>query len=179
MKTLLRRATCASLIFSAGGCTILSPWPTMELIKAAGTATSTAIALAPTQATDTVYHPHSRRRFWCIELNREAQVTDIVAALQNELQSQGVESKLYEAGNVPSDCPAVLHYMAWLRWDQPLWSNEYQPYLQAASLTLRSGEGEVLATTRYEIDQLGTGKWASTRKKMSPLVRALLTGFNS
>ena len=144
-----------------------------------GTATSVAISMAPTQATDTVYHPHSRRRFWCIELNRDAQVTDIVPALQNELQSQGVESRLYEAGNTPPDCPAVLHYMAWLRWDQPLWRSDYQPYLQAASLTLRSGEGEVLATTRYELDLLGTGKWASTRKKMGPLVRALLTGFNS
>jgi hypothetical protein len=160
------------------GCSILSPVPAFELAKAMGTTASVAVQLGPGQATDTVVHPHRRASFWCIELNRESQALDLVPALQNELQAQGVESRLYEAGNTPTDCPAVLQYNAYLRWDQPLWSNEYQSYLYAATLTLRGNGGEVLATSRYEIDLLGTSKWAGTRKKIAPVVKALLTGFN-
>jgi hypothetical protein len=160
-------------------CSIISPMPAFELAKAMGTAASTAISLAPTEATDTVYHLHRKASFWCIEINRESQVLDIVPAIQNELQGQGVESRLYEVGNTPPDCPAVLQYNGYLRWDLPLWGKDYQAYLHAATLTLRSNSGEVLASTRYELDSLGTGKWASTRKKMAPLVKALITGFNS
>lgn len=152
--------------------------PTVELVKAVGSASSTALALGPSRASDTVYHPHDASRFWCIELNRDSQVADIVPAIQSELQGLGIDSRLYESGSLPLDCAAVLHYAAWQRWDQPLWSSDYQPYVYAAALTLRNANGEVLATTRYALDSLGTGKWAATQRKMAPLVKALVTGFN-
>lgn len=174
----MRALFTTSLAALFGGCSILSPMPAIELAKAVGSASSTALALGPSRASGTVYHPHPGSRFWCIEFNRDTQVADIVPALQSELQGLGIDSRLYERGSMPLDCATVLHYAAWQRWDQPLWRNDYQPYVYAAALTLRNGNGEVLATTRYELDALGTGKWAGTQRKMAPLVRALVTGFN-
>lgn len=160
------------------GCSIVTPVPTWELAKTLGAASTAALQVGPTSASGTVVHPHPAATRWCIELNRETQVSDIVPALQQELQAQGIESRVYEPGRVPAECPAQLSYAAWLRWEQPMWSSEFQPYVYAAALTLRDSAGAVLGSTRYELDGVGLGKWSSTRKKMAPLVRALLTGFD-
>lgn len=161
-----------------GGCSIVTPVPTWELAKTLGAASAAALQIGPTSATDTVVHPHAPAAQWCIEVNRDSQVQDIVPALQQELQVHGIQSRLYEVGQVPPDCPAQLSYAAWLRWEQPMWSSDYQPYVYAATLTLRGPGGDVLGSTRYELGQVGIGKWASTRQKMAPLVKALLTGHD-
>lgn len=174
-----RNIISALLTAALSGCSIVTPVPTWELAKTLGAVSTAALQIGPTSATDTVVHPHLPVQRWCIEINRETQVQDIVPALQQELQTHGIESRLYEAGQLPADCPAQLSYAAWLRWEQPMWSSQFQPYVYAATLTLRSPGGAVLGSTRYEVDTVGLGKWAATRKKMAPLVRALLTGYDS
>ena len=175
----LRRLFLSALA-AAGlpACSIVTPVPAWELAKVMGAASTAALQVGPNRATDTVLHPHVATRHWCIELNRATQVSDIVPALQRELQTHGIESRVYEVGQTPPDCPSLLQYTAWLRWEQPMWSSEFQTYLSSATLTLRGVDGAVLATTTYEVNSLGIGKWASTQRKMAPLVLALLTGLD-
>lgn len=180
-KTVPRLPVLVFSILAAAGlpaCSIVSPVPTWELAKTVGAASTAALQIGPIRATDTVLHPHTTPRRWCIEINHDTQVPDIVPALQRELQGHGIESRVFETGQAPLDCAALLQYAAWLRWDQPMWSSEFQTYLSDATLTLRGVDGTVLATTRYEVNGMGIGKWASTQRKMAPLVLALLTGMD-
>ncbi|UXH79210.1 cell division protein FtsI [Roseateles amylovorans] len=164
-----------------GGCSVLSPLPAWELVKATGTATSAAIATAaPAKASHTVHHGDAPVRDLCIEYNRNAPLEDLVPALQAELRGQGVESRVYEPGTGLQQCGVWLRYVATIEWGVPPMASGYRPNLSAAALSLHRADGTLMATSSYQIDQnLGLARWAPTRHKIAPVVKALITGFES
>jgi len=159
------------------GCALVSPVPLFELTKATGAAIAVAIPYGSTHASDTVHHGHAPFDTLCIELNPETHSREFLPALQAELKQQRVESRLYE-GTLPAGCKVSLKYSAYIDWGIPPLGTEYQSYLASMTLVLRGDDGTVLSSSAYETDTaLGWGKWSSTRAKLSPVVTALLTGF--
>ena len=162
------------------GCAVVSPAPTWELFKAAGGLVHTAVALGPTQASHTIYHLHATFRDVCIEYNPQTQVGDVVPSLQAELRSHGIESRVFERFTAPPQCDIWLRYTADVDWGIPPFGDRYKPFVLAAALTLQKTNGLVLSSSQYQLDTtLGMGKWAPTRDKLSPVVTALITGFQN
>jgi hypothetical protein len=164
-----------------GGCGILSPLPAWELVKATGTATSTALATAaPAKASNTVHHGDAPVRDVCIEFNRNAPLEDLVPSLQAELRRQGVESRVYEPGTGLQQCGVWLRYVATIEWGVPPMASAYRANLSAASLSLHRSDGTLLSTSSYQAEEnYGIARWAGTRNKIAPVVKALITGFES
>lgn len=164
-----------------GGCSVLSPLPAWELVKATGTATSAALAsTAPIKASNTVHHGDAPVRDVCIEFNRNAPLEDLVPAMQAELRGQGVDSRVYEPGDGLRHCGVWLRYVATIEWGVPPLGSGYRPNLSAAALSLHRADGTLMATSSYQVDQnMGLGRWNSTRNKIAPVVKALITGFES
>ena len=166
--------------FLQAGCAVVSPAPTWELFKAAGGLVHTAVALGPTKASHTIYHLHATFRDVCIEYNPQTQVSDVVPTLQAELRSHGVESRVFERFTTPAQCDIWLRYTAEVDWGIPPFGDRYKPFVNAAALTLQKTNGAVLSSSQYQLDTtLGMGKWAPTRDKLSPVVTALITGFQN
>lgn len=160
------------------GCSILSPVPTWELLKATGTLSSTAIQSQPGEASNTVYHAHAPFKELCIEFNPQAQMADVVPALQTALLQHHIESRVYENLAVSNKCDVWLKYSALIEWDTQSFSDTYVPYISSAALTLQSSSGLILASSNYVLDTtIGRSKWASTRDKLGPVVTALITGL--
>lgn len=174
-----RLLAAATACLGLAACSMLSPIPTWELVKATGTASSLAISRAPSHASDTVHYGDAPVKRLCIEFNRNAPLPDLVPALQAELHAQGVASRVYEAGAGADDCAVWLRYAAAVDWDVPPFGNESRPYLSAASMSLQRAGGPLLASSGYRVDDAGFGasKWATTRTKLAPVVRALIQGF--
>lgn len=159
------------------GCSIISPVPAIELIKAAGGAAHHAVMYGPSQARNTVFHESMKLSKLCIEYRPDGHIVDFVPALQAELKKHEVDSRVYEAGTPLETCGAWLKYSAAIAWDTTLFGNEYQPYLRQAALTLQTSSGRTLASSQYRLEGLlEAGKWSSTRDKLAPVVSALLTG---
>ncbi|WP_298009271.1 cell division protein FtsI [uncultured Aquabacterium sp.] len=170
----IRAAGCGALL-ALSGCSLLSISPTVEVVKAAGLAASNVLHTAPTSARDVVWHPHPAYDNLCIELNRVAHPHDVVPSIQAELAALGVQSRVYEASGVPFTCRVVLSYTAFIQWEVPTFGTDAEPYLAMASLTVRE-QGRVLANASFALDAMGFGKWAATRSKLAPLVRAVVRG---
>lgn len=165
-----------------GGCSLLSPLPAWELIKAGGTAAHSAVATSrPAHASNTVHHGDAPVRDVCIEFNPNAPLEDLVPALQAELRSQGVDSRVYEAGAGQQQCTVWLRYAATIEWGIPPMGSSYRPNLSAAAVSLHRADGRLMSTSSYlQQDQnFGLGRWASTRHKVAPVVKALITGFET
>lgn len=179
---LLRRAAVA-LAASAllPGCTLLSPMPTIELAKATAGLATVAIAQGPTHASQTVFQGAALPARVCIEYNRSLALPEFVPALMSALQGYDVPARVFDAGANPGDavCPAWLRYQGLQQWDKPPLSDQVRPFLAQATLSLHDAGGRLLAASSYQSDEaaLGMGRWASTRSKLAPVVRALLTGF--
>jgi hypothetical protein len=176
----VRRAS--ALVLSAAallpGCSIVSPVPALELMKAAGGAVHHAILYGPSQASNTVFHDSPGVSTLCIEYRPDAQIVDFVPSLQAELKKHSIDSRVYESGTPLEICKAWVKYSASIDWDTALFGGEYRPYLRQASLTLQTSNGRTLASSQYRLDgMLEAGKWSSTRDKLAPVVSALLTGF--
>lgn len=171
-------ATAAACALQAG-CSIVSPEPTWELIKATGGLASVALSQASTKASNTIYHLHAPFKSVCIEFNPQTQVPDIIPALQAELRGRGIESRVYDnPAAVARLCNVWLEYSVQFDWGMPPLSSDYRPYINSVRLSLRSDKGQVLSTSEYQLDSLlGIGKWANTRAKVGPVVAALVTGF--
>lgn len=162
------------------GCSVVSPDPAWELFKATGSLLSAGVALGPTKASHTVYHLHAPFKSVCIEYNPQTQVPDVVPTLQAELRNHGIESRVYEELSTPLQCGIWLKYTANLDWGIPPFGDRYKPFVNAAALTLQTTNGLVLSTSSYQLDTtMGVGKWAPTREKLSPVVTALITGFEN
>lgn len=163
------------------GCSLLSPMPTVELAKATAGMATMAIGQGPTRATQTVFHDATLPERVCIEYNRSLALPEFVPALIAELREHEVQARVFEAGVRPGDeaCPAWVHYQGLQQWDKPPLSDQIRPYLAQATLSLHDAGGRLMAASSYRSDDaaLGMGKWASTRNKLAPVVRALLTGF--
>lgn len=176
----LRASSMLMLAASMSGCAIVSSAPTWELIKAGGSATSTALSQRPGRAQNTVHHGDAPVRELCIAFNRQAPAPDLVPALQAELRQQGVSSRVYEAGIEPAACRHWLRYTASVDWGVPPLGKQYQPFLSSAALSLHKADGRLLASSSYAVDeQFGLSRWASTRAKVAAVVKALITGFES
>jgi hypothetical protein len=161
------------------GCSILSPAPVIELVKAGGAAAASAIATGPSSAKNTVYHEHRSLDAVCVEYNPQTPDPDIVPALQAELKIHEVDSRVFEAGGTPDSCHFVLSYTADIEWGTPPLASGYKSYIRDATLTLRDEQGKVLASSAYSLDgAFQMGKWAPSRSKLAPVVTALVTGFD-
>ena len=179
-RPVLRALVAAAALPLLGGCTLLSPWPTLELIKGAGVATSTALAYAPVKATQTVHHGDAPVRGLCVEYNRDMPLDELVPALQAELKTLGVTSRVYEAGTGLQACQFWLRYVVSIEWAVPPLGREYRAYMSSAALSLHRADGTLMASSAYAADQdYGSGRWASTRRKIAPVVKAVITGFES
>ena len=171
----------AVIVLSAlSGCAVLAPLQALGLLKAADVAGSTALNYAPSKAINTVHHGDAPLHSVCIEYNQRAQLEDLVPALQQELSEQGVSSRVYEDGSGLQECPVWLRYSATIEWGLPPLGNTYRPYLSSASLSLHRANGSLMATSAYAVDtDYGVSKWSTTRRKLAPVVKAVITGFTS
>ncbi|MDH0865249.1 cell division protein FtsI [Mitsuaria sp. GD03876] len=180
-RRLLRTALPAAAALATGGCTLLSPMPSIELAKATAGMATVAIGQGPVHATQTVFHGEALPPRVCIEYNRALALPEFVPALIAELREHEVQARVFEPGVRPGDeaCPAWVHYQGLQQWDRPPLSEQIRPYLAQATLSLHDAGGRLMAASSYRADDatLGLGKWASTRNKLAPVVRALLTGF--
>ena len=168
-----------SVVLTAGlgGCSIFSAAPTLELIKAAGTATSYALAGIPAKAQDTVVHPHDRIDMVCIAWNPQVPQADFVPALQTALVKQKVNSRVYDGPATPQQCPVWLYYSARMDWGTPPWGTSPQLYVTQATLSLRKPDGTLLSSSHYVLNgAFQLGKWAAVSDLIQPVVVALLDG---
>lgn len=178
LRPVAAMASAITVALLQAGCSVITPEPTWELLKAAGSLIGTAVAVGPTKASNTVYHLHPTFKDLCIEYNPQAQVPDVVPTLQAALRTHGVESRVFERHSMPAQCEIWLRYTAEVEWGIPPFGDRYKPYVNAAALTLQKTNGPVLSSSSYELDTtMGMGKWAPTRDKLAPVVSALLTGF--
>lgn len=159
------------------GCSVFSAEPLWELAKAGGALVQGAVTeVAPGQARDTVVYAHGPIQRLCVEYNRSSQAADLLPALVAELQAQHIESRVYEAGGRNDQCDVWLRYTASIQWAVPPTGSDYRPYLDRATLVLNGADGRVLATSSFVLDDglMSMGRWASTRDKLAPAVKALV-----
>jgi hypothetical protein len=177
------RAHCASasLVLAAAtalpGCSLLS---TLELVNLAGQVAHTGSKyLTPARSSNTVHFGAAVPREACIEHNPLVPVADMLPALQAELSDRGVHSRVLPAeSEVP--CATWIRYAAVIEWDVPPLEQHYRPYLSQASLSMLGADRRLLSQSEYRFEgALAFSKWTSTRKKLSPVVHSLLTGFES
>ncbi|MDI4633524.1 cell division protein FtsI [Pelomonas sp. V22] len=161
-------------------CSVMAPLQAWGLVKAADVAGTTAIAYAPGKAINTVHHGEPVMQSLCIEYNRATQLEDLVPALQLELREQGVSSRVYEPGSGQQECRYWLRYAATIEWGQPPLADGYRAYLSSAALSLHNANGNLMASSAYAVDSdYGSSKWSTTRRKLAPVVKAVITGFSS
>ena len=173
--------TAATLATLLHGCAVVGPLTTIELVKATGAVASAAIAQAPgPAAADLVHHGDAPIASVCIEYNPHAQLSDLVPALHAALRDVGVSSRTFEPGAGADQCRYWLRYAASIQWGVPPFSGEYRAYLSAATFGLHRADGSLMASATYDVDRgPGLAKWSSTRRKVDPVVKALITGFTS
>lgn len=176
------RAWVAGLLVLAGlggsGCSVLSPAPTLELVKAAGTAASLAVARhGPLTASSSVYHSPADWPVLCIEFNPSVAVPDLVNALQAELRRHAVPTRVLESQAPAHLCAHWLRYQATVAWDLRPVERRLDMYIDHLSLTVQDSQGRVLSHSALDsVDGWFVARWASTRAKVVPVVKALLDG---
>ncbi|MCO5975840.1 cell division protein FtsI [Ideonella oryzae] len=159
------------------GCSVFSAEPLWELAKAGGALVQGAVTeVGPSRARDTMVYTHGPIQRLCVEYNRSSQAADLLPALVAELQAQHIESRVYEAGGRYDQCDVWLRYTASIQWAVPPTGSDYRPYLDRATLVLNGADGRVLATSSFVLDDglMSMGRWASTRDKLAPAVKALI-----
>jgi hypothetical protein len=161
------------------GCSIISPAPVIELVKATGAVAMSVISTGPSSAKNTVYHEHKALDAVCVEYNPLTPDPDIAPALQAELRNHEIDSRIYEQGGAPTSCHFRVTYTADIEWGTPPFASGYKSYIRDATLTLRDENGTVLSSSAYSLDGVfQMGKWATSRSKLAPVVTALVTGFD-
>ena len=116
-------------------------------------------------------------RDYGIEYNPDTQVADILPAIQNELKTHDIESRIYEISGILDQCPIWLKYSAYMEWDTPPFSSTYQPFMSRAMFTLQRSNGEIIGSSGYELGaELQMGKWSGTRNKIARAIHALVKG---
>jgi len=175
-RTLLPALALVALATS--GCMTLSPVPTLELVKAAGTAAALAVTqVSPLTASSNVFQPPTGLQALCIEFNPGVSVPDMVTALQAELRRHAVTSRVLEAHSPPQACDVWLRYHASVAWDVRPVEGRLDMYIERLDLLLQDAQGRVLSHSMLDtVDSWLTGKWATTRAKVAPVVKTLLDG---
>ena len=175
----LKILALATLAAALPGCSIVSPAPVLELVKATGAVAVSVISTGPSSAKNTVYHEHKTLDAVCVEYNPLTPDPDIAPALQAELRNHAIDSRIYEAGGAPASCKFRVTYTADIEWGTPPLASGYKSYIRDATLTLRDENGTVLSSSAYSLDGVfQMGKWATSRSKLAPVVTALVTGFD-
>jgi hypothetical protein len=168
----------AGALVALQGCSVLSPAPVIELVKATSAVAVSAISTGPSSAKNSVYHEHQAMDAVCVEYNPLTPDPDIAPALQAELRNHEIDSRIYEQGGTPPSCRFRVTYTADIEWDTPPFGSGYKSYIRDATLTLRDENGTVLSSSAYSLDGVfQMGKWATSRSKLAPVVTALVTGF--
>lgn len=171
------RAGLLLLLLPLSGCSSLGLLPGWELLKAASDGASQAVSAHGARASNSLHQLQQPLSELCIELNAESPVPDLLPALQQELLRNGVSSRAYAAGTPRVSCEHWLRYTAWLEFDVRPLQSQPSSYLRSATLSLHGNDGRLLAFSQYESgDGFMTGKWASTRDKLAPVVSALVNG---
>jgi hypothetical protein len=173
------RALAPVWVLALGGCSVLSPIPAWEAMKAAGQMAGLAMAQGGAHASQTVHHGEPAPSRVCIELNPYTPMAELVPTLQGELRRHAIDSRVYAAGEGDPACGHWLRYSAQIDWGTPPWSQDTRAYLRRLQLVLVHGDGRVMSTSQYDGDSGPTGRWAATQQKLQPVVRALVTGFES
>jgi len=174
-----KRLVLAAAVAALPGCSIISPAPVIELVKATGAVAVSAISTGPSSAKNTVYHEHRALDAVCVEYNPLTPDPDIAPALQAELRNHAIDSRIYEEGGAPPSCRFRVTYTADIEWGTPPFASGYKSYIRDATLTLRDENGTVLSSSAYSLDGVfQMGKWATSRSKLAPVVTALVTGFD-
>ena len=169
------RLALLTTLSNLSGCSVIGPMAAWDVVKWGG---SQAIANQAPKPVNTVHHGDAPVKEVCVEYNRDMPLDELVPALQAELKTQGVQSRVYDAGTGPSACAYWVRYVGAIEWGTPPLSDEQRPYLSAAALSLRSADGRLLSSSAYVGDASGA-RWSSTRKKIAPVVKALITGFET
>ncbi len=169
------------LASALSGCSVFSPLPLWELTKGAGVVVTAAISDGQGTAVNTIYHDHVSVGQVCIEFNPDCQVPDLIPAMQAQLKSLQIESRVYEAQTPVQACGYWVRYSAFTDYGVPLLGGAYMPYVSRISLTLISAQGQVLSSSAYlaERGEFGASKWASLPSKLKPVITALITGQDS
>lgn len=172
------RGLLGSALASLTGCSVLSPSPTLELVKAAGIAAGVAVSrAAPVTASSTAFHLPAGLSALCIEYNPTVPLPDLVNALQVELRQHDVATRVLEAHAPPETCTHWLRYQAGVAWDTRPTDRRLEMYLERLDLVVQDSRGRVLSHSSLDpVDGWFTGKWASTRTKVAPVVKSLLDG---
>ncbi len=173
------RALCVAGVavsMALSGCSVLNFSPVLELVKATGTAAGFAVAGRPIDASDTVRHGPVRTEQLCIAFNSAVFVPEFLPALQTALLRQRVDSRVFASNTVTPMCSTWLYYAVTIEWGEPPWASGLRPNVVHATLTLKSPEGRVLASSNYEPGggASAMGKWATTGEKVDVMVKALI-----
>jgi len=174
MKALLKPALLAAMA-GLSGCSVIGPMAAWDVLKWSGSAVMSQQDPVPV---NTVHHGDAPVKEVCVEYNRDMPLDELVPALQAELKTQGVQSRVYDAGTGPRACAYWVRYVGAIEWGTPPLSDEQRPYLSSAALSLHSANGRLLSSSAYVSDSSGA-RWSSTRKKIAPVVKALITGFET
>jgi len=175
MRFLQTTAMALAACLALPGCTVFSPVPLWELVKATGSLAASAGQSQRGEASHTVVHDHEPFTQVCIAFDPRTQVPDVLPALQAAFDGHGIESRVYDGPAPWAQCPVWLRYSTQMQWGQRGLSDQPQPYLSAAALTLQSAHGKVLASSQYVLETGGrSSQWASTRDKLNAAVAALV-----
>lgn len=174
MKNAVRLTLLAALA-SLSGCSVMGPMAAWDVLKWGGSA---ALAQQDPVPVNTVHHGDAPVKEVCVEYNRDMPLDELVPALQAELKAQGVQSRVYDAGTGPRACTYWLRYVGSIEWATPPLGQEQRSYLSSAALSLHNADGRLLSSSAYVSESSGA-RWSSTRKKIAPVVKALITGFET
>lgn len=130
-----------------------------------GTSACTTMTVAPVD-------PSLNINFVCIQRNPKVIVSDFLPVVQDGFQRHKIATEVFD-GDLPETCQYILTYTAHQKWDFTL-------YLSHAELALQKDKRQIA----HAIFHLKGGgglaftKWDSTKKKMDPVIDALLKGGN-
>lgn len=122
--------------------------------------------------TVTPVDPSLTINYVCIQKNPKVIVRDFLPVVRDGFQRYGIATEVFD-GALPETCQYILTYTAFQKWDFTL-------YLSHAEMTLEKDRQQIA----YAVFHLKGGgglaftKWDSTKKKMDPVIDALLKGRN-
>ncbi len=119
MSSFSKLLVLAASAVALQGCSVVSPVPVLELVKATGAVAVSAISTGPSHSRNTVYHEHKSLDAVCVEYNPLTPDPDIAPALQAELRNHEIDSRIYEEGGTPANCRFRVTYTADIEWDTP------------------------------------------------------------
>jgi hypothetical protein len=106
----------------------------------------------------------------CIQENPKVIVSDLITVLEDGFQRHNIKTLIYQ-DKAPDRCEYMLWYTATRQWD-------VAPFLNHAELRLKQGDTVIASATYHHAGGFALNKWASTEKKLNPIIEELLAGFS-